>query len=327
MNSNIGYWTFGFVIIAVILAGGCAQKSLQEKTKTVASHEGTGETINTKFSCENDNSVQTRAYVLLMGFADHHKEGWVVEKYLMEKDPKAKFVMIYDQDENSHIEDIGNKFLADMDEILKKRDVDELVIFGSSAGGVTASYAIGKLNFSGPVALHTLASPLNGYDLTGFRSLFIGNRTGFLRDIAIGFKPFTPPGKNVKVYHHKTVTDSVIKAYCGDQAAFCDPVEIQNNNLRGSKEFFYPQYDHNSIMRAVIKDVLACYNTNLSESDIGDGSESPGTQTRGLSDLCSSESECNIFCKDNFGRCKEYCQRNPENPLCQKQFLFELPAK
>lgn len=42
----------------------------------------------------------------------------------------------------------------------------------------------------------------------------------------------------------------------------------------------------------------------------------------GLGALCSGD-ECNIFCKDNLGRCKEYCQRNPANALCQKSFGFE----
>ena len=225
----------------------------EEKTKT---KEGR---INSqaKFSCDNNNAkIKTRGYVFLMGYASHHKDEWRKEKELMEQDPKTKFVEIYDQDENLHIEEISEKFLADIEKLLKKYPVEELVLFGSSAGGVTASYSIskfeGELNFSGSVALHTMASPIKGYDLTGFRANFIGDRKGFLKDISIGFKPYKKPGKNVKVYHHKTVTDIGLLNYCGAMKSFCDEFEIQNNNIEGSKEFFYPQYDHETIMRGVV---------------------------------------------------------------------------
>ena len=274
-----------------------------------------------EFSCENDNIVESRGYVLLMGLGDHTKEGWAAEKILMEQDPKSKFVIIYDQDEKSHIEDISKKFLADMDAILAKNPVEELVIFGSSAGGVTSSYSISSLDFSGGVALHTIASPIKGYDLTGWRAQFLGDRQGFLRDIAIGFGPFEKPDDNVMVYHHKTVTDSVLKDYyCGDMAAFCDPIEIQNNNIEGSKEFYYPQYDHDTIMWAVIRDVLKCYNPAIQEM-LQKEASSPS-----MGSLCRGEEACNIFCKDNLARCQEYCSSNAGNPLCQKPFAFQMQS-
>ncbi|MBI2579739.1 MAG: hypothetical protein HYW27_02450 [Candidatus Aenigmarchaeota archaeon] len=291
----------------IILIGGCVQ---QQKEVIDA---------DAKFPCENDNSVQSRGYILLMGLGDHTKEVWAAEKILMEQDPKTRFVLIYDQDENSHIENISKKFLADADAILTENPVEELVIFGSSAGGVTSSYSISRLDFSGPVALHTLASPIGGYDLTGWKAQFLGDRQGFLRDIAIGFGPFEKPGDNVKVYHHKTVTDTILKDYyCGDMAAFCDVREIQNNNIEGSKEFYYPQYDHDTIMGAVIRDVLKCYNPAIEES------LQKETSSPRLGSLCIGEEACNIFCKDSMAKCQEYCNSDSGNPLCQKPFAFQM---
>lgn len=269
-----------------------------------------------EFSCENEASLSTRGYVLLMGLADHRKQGWVFEKGLMEKDPKARFAIIYDQDETLGLQAISEKFLADMHSLLEAQPVEELVIFGASAGGVTASYSIARLNFSGRVALHTLSSPIKGYDLTGFRGAFIGDRKGYLRDIAIGFGPFDAAGPNVKAYHHKTVTDSVLKAYCGALGDFCDVFQIQNNNLKGSREFYYPQYDHNPLMRAVIPRVLKCYNPSLDLSSISENAPA-------LGDMCVGQEACKEYCKSNLGRCKEYCRDHPENALCQKPFEFE----
>ncbi len=296
----------------LVLVSGCIQES-SEKKNPIFSKE--------KFSCENDNSnIQSRGYVILMGLADHTKEGWISEKKLMEKDPKAKFVLIYDQDENSRLEDISQKFLDDIHSLLKEKPVDELVIFGSSAGGVTASYSIAKLNFQGPVALHTMASPLNGYDLRGFGEAFIGEgRSVYEKEIALGLEIFKKPGKNVGVYHHKTVTDTVLKDhYCREFSAFCDPIKIQDNNIEGSKEFYYPQYDHNPLGAFVIRDVLKCYNPEIVE----DIEEENRQADRGekLGSLCSGEDSCQFFCNTNRGRCTDYCQNNPENPLCQKLF-------
>lgn len=36
----------------------------------------------------------------------------------------------------------------------------------------------------------------------------------------------------------------------------------------------------------------------------------------GLGTLCSSSADCQDFCQDSMGRCNEYCQGNPSNPLC-----------
>src|SRR3990167_4588461 len=37
-----------------------------------------------------------------------------------------------------------------------------------------------------------------------------------------------------------------------------------------------------------------------------------------LDNLCSGEAECNTFCHDNKGRCKNYCDNNLENEICQR---------
>ncbi|MEK7083538.1 MAG: M23 family metallopeptidase [Patescibacteria group bacterium] len=55
--------------------------------------------------------------------------------------------------------------------------------------------------------------------------------------------------------------------------------------------------------------------------------QNPSTVIIGLGSLCSGEKECNYFCKNNFGRCKEYCQGQPDNVLCQKSFSFERPIR
>lgn len=39
--------------------------------------------------------------------------------------------------------------------------------------------------------------------------------------------------------------------------------------------------------------------------------------------LCSGEDGCNDFCKNNLGRCKEYCLHNPQNELCKSHFSLE----
>lgn len=40
------------------------------------------------------------------------------------------------------------------------------------------------------------------------------------------------------------------------------------------------------------------------------------TEIPRLGNLCSGEQECNDFCLNNTGRCREYCSKNQGNPLC-----------
>ncbi len=303
--------SFVLIIFAMFFLLGCINNLQPSEFKI--------EQKKASFSCEkntDNNSVAKRGYVLLMGLGDHNKNGWYTEKKYMEQDPKTQFVLIYDQDETKHLPEISEKFLADMHALLKQKPVDELVIFGASAGGVTASYSIAKLNFSGSVALHTLSSPLNGY---GFPDAVLGNRQGYLLDIARGLAHFQKPSDNVKVYHHKTVTDTIlVDHYCNGVTFLCNAVQIQNNNIEGSKEFFYSKYDHNPLMKVVIPIVLKCYNKNLvtlfsqEESGIGMG------------ELCTGEDGCRVFCSNNRGLCNQYCETREENQLCRKLFSGEL---
>ena len=309
------------LLIGLVLVSGCVGQQTDNKVGDV-SQKPAEMSAEAKFSCENDNSVESRGYILLMGLADHHKEVWTAEKAMMEKDPKAKFVLIYDQDENKKLQEIGDKFLLDLSNILKNNPVEELVVFGSSAGGVTTSYSISRLNFSGHVAVHTIASPIKGYGFKGIGELFLGQRSVFEKEIALGFGPFQKPGKNVKVYHHKTVTDTILKDhYCGNFAALCDPVKIQDNNIEGSKEFYYSQYDHGPIMGAVIRDVLKCYNTGV-DKDI-EKEEQDKKQDLALGSICIGEENCKIFCHTSKGACTDYCNKNPENPLCQNSWAYD----
>jgi len=52
-----------------------------------------------------------------------------------------------------------------------------------------------------------------------------------------------------------------------------------------------------------------------------------GSESQSLGSLCSSEEECNTFCHDNKGRCKDYCNNNPANEICQKLGFSEICQK
>ena len=319
---------FSLAFLAVLLMGCTAPVSIMtsiEDSKEAFPGSSLSSTAPAAlFSCENDPAgIRSRAYVVLMGLGETQAGAWRAEKSLLEKDPLAEAVLIYPQDETLHVDQIRQNFLSDMHVFLKENPVDELVLFGSSAGGVTASYSIAHLDFSGPVALHTMASPLKGYDLTGFRASFLGDRQGYLRDIAIGFQPFDPPGSNVKVYHHKTVTDSVLLDYCGEMKAFCDVRQIQDNDLAGSREFFYPQYDHATIMSGVIQRVAQCYNPRLTAADLNFTRHSATDISRNeLPGLCAGAKECESFCRQESYACETYCMRHDENAFCQEHFSF-----
>jgi len=298
-----------FLFFTVLLAG-CLNQSAETPSANETYSQDAPLANQVKFTCENDdNGIETRGYVLLMGYSDHNKFGWDVEKYYMQLDPLAQFTVIYDQDEQKHLPEISEKFLADMRVLLHDHPVDELVIFGASAGGVTASYSISKLNFSGSIAIHTLSSPLKGY---GFPKEVLGNRKGFMLDIASGLPRYEKPGSNVKVYHHKTVTDTIlVDHYCNGFEFLCNAVEIQNNNIEESKEFFYSQYDHNPLMKFVIPKVLKCYNVALETA-------LPQELAIGFGELCTGEDNCRLFCLNNMGLCRQYCTENQRDELCGK---------
>ncbi len=320
---------FAFALLSLFLMGFSAPQATDQTPpastpKITETWTQSPSPVPAVFSCENEpTGIRSRAYVILMGLAETQPGAWKTEKTLLQKDPLAKAVWVYPQDANDHLPQISEKFLTDMDAFLRENPVDELVLFGSSAGGVTASYSVSRLNFSGPVALHTMAAPLKGYDLTGFRAQFLGDRQGYLRDIAIGFRLFDPPGPNVSVYHHKTVTDSVLLSYCGDLKAFCDVREIQNNNVAGSQEFFYPQFDHASIMSGVIQRVAKCYNPNLTLADLNFTRKAADDLSRNeLPGLCAGAKQCDTFCREESYACETFCMQNEGNAFCKERFAF-----
>lgn len=47
------------------------------------------------------------------------------------------------------------------------------------------------------------------------------------------------------------------------------------------------------------------------------------TPFTGMESLCTSLESCVEFCRDNYGRCKAYCEKNPTYALCVKSFPFE----
>ena len=212
---------------------------------------------NAAFVCENDNSVvRSRVYALLHGYGDRRPEAFDYQKGLLTADTKTKGILDFDYDPNALLADISKDFLTRLSTLLAQYQPDELVIIGQSAGGVVAAYSVHSITFQGRIELQTLASPLRGYNVPAF---FLDQYKGFGREMGVGLGPFTKPRSNVKVYHHKTVEDQTLRSFCGALASFCDPKAIQDNNLEGSKQFLYPQYDHATIMPAVGKLVIDCH--------------------------------------------------------------------
>jgi len=203
------------------------------------------------FTCENDNSVQSRGYVYMHGLGDHNLGAFDYQRGLIGNDPKTKSILDFDYNENLNIAKISEDFVSQFDKFISKHDFEEIVIIGQSAGGTIAAYSANKLKFVGAIELHTIASPLRGCDNKGFKEKFVTGE-GMYREIGIGFNQFGTPPSNMKVYHHKTISDEVLIQ--------CDtPVEMQYNNLERSSEFYYEEYNHETIMHAVSKLIIDCH--------------------------------------------------------------------
>jgi len=214
---------------------------------------------NSAFICENDTSVASRAYVLLLGINSKdvdNARAWLESK--VGNDPKNKGVMIFSHDAVKSLSVIGDDFVARFNAFVAEKKPDEVIIIGWSAGGTIAASTAHRLSIGGKGEIHTVASPLRGYALKGFLEALLEDSVGFSREIGVGFASFAEAPTNFRVYHHKTVKDSDLSGRCGGFAAFCDPMLIQANNLPNSKEFYYPQYDHEPIMHAVAEMVINC---------------------------------------------------------------------
>tara|TARA_Y100000034_G_C6881899_1_gene404254 strand:+ start:780 stop:1589 length:810 start_codon:yes stop_codon:yes gene_type:complete len=205
-----------------------------------------------KFVCNNDNSIESRGYVYLHGYGSHGPEQFEFERELIAKDNKVKFIIDYDYDEKKTMTEITNDFIELFNNYNKQ--VNEIVILAESAGGVIALNSMNKLKYDGVVELHTLASPINGYHVPSF----LVGETGFGREIGLGFDKWKEKPNNFRVVHHKTITDSSLKKKCGWFKIFCNPLNIQNNNVKNSEEYFYPNDDHATIMDNAAKLVIEC---------------------------------------------------------------------
>jgi|TARA_Y100000310_G_scaffold243188_1_gene247625 hypothetical protein len=208
---------------------------------------------NAVYECTNDNSISSKGYVYLHGLGDHNPGILNDIKALINQDP----ILDFDYNEKLLLNEISNDFILQFSKFASQNNFEEIVIIGQSAGGVIASFSAHQLNFNGVIELHTLASPINGYHVS---DKFLGELSGFAREIGEGFDSFTKPGNNFKIYHHKTVVDEDLSSLCGEFAKFCSPLSIQDNNIEGSNDFYYSEYDHTSIMPAVSKMIIECHN-------------------------------------------------------------------
>jgi len=216
-----------------------------------SSHSPNIEITDNVFECENDNSILSRAYIILLGFGDHNLNQYLDKEEVILQNSKTKGVLVYDYNENLSLEEISNDFIQETNSFIQPLNAEELILIGISAGGTVASYSLNKLDFEGIVKLHTIASPLRGCDNGGFRKKFVEGE-GFWREIGIGLDQFITPSLNYMAYHHKTVQDEYLEQCYS-------AVEMQNNNLENSKEFYYPEENHGSIVNLIFDKILSCY--------------------------------------------------------------------
>jgi len=204
----------------------------------------------TTYACPLDTNLST-GYVYVRGYGDHNPNTFSSGKELISNAPFFDF----DYDPSRTLSELSAEFIYQFNTFAQSADVEKLIIFAHSAGGVIASFSANKLIFEGVLEVHTLASPLNGYHLS--ESLI--DYSGFAKEIALGFWAFTKPDENVRVYHHKTVEDASLRSWCAVFSRFCDPLKIQNNNVPGSAEYYYPEQNHISIVSHVSNVVINCY--------------------------------------------------------------------
>ncbi|MEA2036406.1 MAG: hypothetical protein U9O94_02780 [Nanoarchaeota archaeon] len=213
------------------------------------------------FVCENDNSVASRAYIILLGLGNHDKETFAEENKVILQDQKVKGIFTYDYNENLLIEEISQDFVEKANRFILESQPEEIVLVGVSAGGNLAVHSMSELDFEGIIELHTVAAPLRGYDLKGVEGL-AGKRTGFEREIGIGFEQYEMPSEKTKVYHHKEITEEgeehSLLSWCEPFTGLCNVLQIQNNNVPESKEFYYPGLNHDEIQHYVLRKIVDC---------------------------------------------------------------------
>jgi hypothetical protein len=213
--------------------------------------------INNKvYICENDPNVQSMGYVYIHGYKEHDIHAFDYERGLLANDSKTKGILDFDYNESLSTYAICRIFLQEFNTFVSENDFDEIIILARSAGGNIISYCAPDLKFDGTIEIHTLAAPLNGYQVD---DKYLTNRYGIERELGRGYPPYGKPPSNVKIYHHKTVDDESLRSWCGIYDYLCDPIKIQDNDVIGSKEFWYPGLNHSSIVQVVSKMVIDCH--------------------------------------------------------------------
>ena len=205
------------------------------------------------YQCEKIDGRRV-GYVYVRGFGEDGPDASYEVLEAMKADARFVGVLDYDYDEDLLLDQISDAFLEKFTDFVEAKKPDALIIFGYSAGGVVISNVAHHLDFSGSVYVHTMASPLAGYNLA---SPFLGNKEGYIRQLASGIGSFTA-ADNTQVSHHKTIIDSTLTDFCGNAKRFCEPLKVQNNNVPGSADYYYPQEDHQTIVMKVVDSVMSC---------------------------------------------------------------------
>ena len=105
---------------------------------------------NAVFACENNPSVSSRAYVVLMGLGDHNVQGMTANlQEITASDSKLAGTLIYDYDETTSLAEIKEDFLGEFDSFIAETQPEEIVVIGLSAGGTVASASASLLSFEG----------------------------------------------------------------------------------------------------------------------------------------------------------------------------------
>lgn len=216
------------------------------------------------YECQEEKrDANMTGYIILLGFGTHDIDKYQVEREQILSDD-TNSLSILDFNESKHLDEIAETFYEELQDFFAREQPDELIIIAESAGGVVVLSTPEKLDLGIPIEVHTIASPLKGYGLRDGKEVLVGDRTGFEQEIALGFLPFSTPPENVEVFHHKELTTSLdehsLLSWCGAYVKFCNILEIQNNNVIGSHEFYYEGYDHRTIMHHAAEKIIRCHN-------------------------------------------------------------------
>ena len=100
------------------------------------------------FVCRNDIGIQSRAFIIVLGFGNHDKDTFFEENGFIQSDPGTKGLLTYVYDETLTLDEISDLFVVDANDFLKYLPIGELIIVGASAGG---NIAINSVAISGSI--------------------------------------------------------------------------------------------------------------------------------------------------------------------------------